>query len=320
VFLEEGFIHRMRPDTQTAAKTPRDQMTANCPACAATVGGETIEVRDHEYGLRQIAQYLECGACGTLFQEPMPTLAELAAFYPSDYHSMTHAGLLNKIRNDMRIRRLSKLVIDEGVILDYGCGDGAFMVQAAKKLLRRRFWGFEISDRTETSILVEGRVTLVRGSLRDLLAILPGCGLITLNHVIEHLPDPLGVVKALADRLLPGGIFEGQTPASDSLERSVFGKKWSGYHAPRHTVIFSRGGLCCMLERSGLSTPSVLGAFNPAALAVSLGSLPRKERGRIRRSGWKWFTLIALAGGLAPIDLWSGRPGIINFIAFKRPR
>jgi len=41
---------------------------------------------------------------------------KLAAFYPPDYHSMTHAGLLNKIRNDMRIRHLSKLVIDEGVI------------------------------------------------------------------------------------------------------------------------------------------------------------------------------------------------------------
>lgn len=318
--LNGSYTDSMNPDTQTAAETPRHPMTLSCPACGATAGGETIEVHDHEYGLRQIAQYLECGACGSLFQEPMPTLAELAAFYPPDYHSMTHAGLLNKIRNDMRIRRLSKLAIKEGVILDYGCGDGAFMVQAARRLPQRHFWGFEIADRTETSVLAEGKVTLVRGSLRDLLAILPACGMITLNHVIEHLPDPLGVVKALADRLLPGGIFEGQTPASDSLERSVFGRKWSGYHAPRHTVIFSRAGLCCMLERSGLSMPKVLGAFNPAALAVSLGSLPSKESGRIHRSGWKWFALVALAGGLAPIDLWSGRPGIVNFIAIKRPQ
>jgi SAM-dependent methyltransferase len=311
---------RMNPNTQTAAKTPLDQVALNsCPACGATVRGETIEVHDHEYGLSHIAQYLECGVCSTLFQEPMPTLAELAAFYPSDYHSMANTCLLNKIRNDVRIRRLSKLVIDEGVILDYGCGNGAFMVQAAQRLPKRHFWGFEIADRTETSILAEGKVTLVKGSLRDLLAILPGCGLITLNHVIEHLPDPLSVVTALADRLLPGGIFEGQTPASDSLERSVFGRKWSGYHAPRHTVIFSRAGLCCVLERSGLSMPSVLGAFNPAALAVSLASVPHKGVGRIRRSGLKWLVLVALAGGLAPVDLWSGRPGIINFIAFKRP-
>jgi SAM-dependent methyltransferase len=310
----------MSTNIQTVVKTPRDQMTlSSCPACGAMVNGETIHVQDYEYGLSHIAQYLECGVCGTLFQEPMPTLAELSAFYPSDYHSMTHAGMLNKIRNDVRIRRLSKLAINEGVILDYGCGDGAFMVQAAQRLPQRHFWGFEIADRTETSILAEGKVTLVKGSLSDLLAILPACGLITLNHVIEHLPDPLSVVAALAGKLLPGGIFEGQTPASDSLERSVFGRKWSGYHAPRHTVIFSRAGLCCMLERSGLSTPSVLGAFNPAGLAVSLGSIPRKGIRRIRRSGLKWFVLVALAGGLAPVDLWSGRPGIINFMAIKRP-
>jgi len=310
----------MGSETQTAAGPSPDQpIVRGCPACGAMASGDTIGVDDHEYGLSHVARYLECGVCGTLFQEPMPALAELAAFYPSDYHSMTHAGLLNKIRNDVRIRRLTKLLIDDGAILDYGCGDGAFLVQAAQSIPQRHFWGFEIADRAETSTLAEGKVTLVRGSLRDLLAILPGCGLISINHVIEHLPDPLSVVTALADSLLPGGVFEGQTPASDSLERSVFGRRWSGYHAPRHTVIFSRAGLCRMLERSGLSAPRVRGAFNPAALAVSLGSLPHKRAGRIRRSGLNWMLLIAMACGVAPVDLWSGRPGIIDFVAYKRP-
>jgi SAM-dependent methyltransferase len=310
----------MSPEAQTAVETSPDQLIVKgCPACGAMARGDTIGVDDHEYGLSHVARYLECGGCGTLFQEPMPTLAELAAFYPSDYHSMTHAGLLSKIRNDIRIRRLAKLLIDDGAILDYGCGDGAFLVQAAQRMPQRHFWGFEIADRAETSTLAEGKVTLVKGSLRDLLTILPACGLITLSHVIEHLPDPLSVVTALVNSLLPGGVFEGQTPASDSLERSVFGRRWSGYHAPRHTVIFSRAGLCRMLERSGLSVPRVRGAFNPAGLAVSLGSLPHRGAGRIRRSGLKWMLLIGMAGGLAPADLWSGRPGIIDFVAYKPP-
>src|ERR1700720_122362 len=111
-------MFRMSTNLQTVVTMPRDQMTlSSCPACGAMVSGEIIEVHDHEYGLSHIAQYLECGVCRTLFQEPMPTVAELSAFYPSDYHSMTHAGMLNKIRNDVRIRRISKLVIDEGVIL-----------------------------------------------------------------------------------------------------------------------------------------------------------------------------------------------------------
>ena len=37
--------------------------------------------------------------------------------------------------------------------------------------------------------------------------------------------------------------MEGQTPAAGSLEQRVFGSFWSGYHAPRHTVVFSASGL-----------------------------------------------------------------------------
>jgi len=247
----------------------------------------------------------------------MPTLPELASFYPPDYHSMIHAGLLARIRNGMRIRRLGKLLTGEGAVLDYGCGDGAFLVQAAEQLPGWQFWGYEIADRAERIVLSGGAVTLVKGAVSDLLAALPACRLITLNHVIEHLPDPLVVVKALVEKLLPGGVFEGQTPAADSLERTVFGSRWSGYHAPRHTVVFSRKGLCSLLERSGLSAPIMRGAFNPASLAVSLGSLPHNDSGRIHRSGIKWLGLLALGGMLGPVDLLSGRPGIMNFVAHK---
>lgn len=288
-----------------------------CPACGATVVPEGIGVPDHEYGLSYVARYMECNACGTLFQEPMPTIAQLAGFYPSSYHSMTHAGLLNRIRNGMRIRRLAKLVEGDGAILDYGCGDGAFLVQAVEQMPHRRFWGFEIADPSETIVLAGGAVTLVKGTPADLLAVLPACSLITLNHVIEHLPEPYEVVKKLAKKLLPGGVFEGQTPAADSLERSVFGASWSGYHAPRHTVIFSRAGLCRLLERCGLSDPVVQGAFNPASLAVSLASIPHSGAGRIKRSGLKWLCFLALGGMLGPVDLLSGRPGIMNFVAQK---
>src|SRR5260370_15893568 len=242
-------------------RAPDHGVRSICPACGSAEVADGIRVPDHEYRLSYVARYKECSACGILFQEPMPTLAELASFYPLDYHSMTHAGLLTRIRNGMRIRRLAKLLAREGAILDYGCGDGAFLVQAAERLPGRQFWGYEIADRPERIVLSGGAVTLVKGAVSDLFAALPMCSLITLNHVIEHLPDPPAVVKGLVERLLPGGVFEGQTPAADSLERTVFGSRWSGYHAPRHTVVFSRKALSRLLEQSGLSALIVRGAF-----------------------------------------------------------
>jgi SAM-dependent methyltransferase len=311
----------VNPAAQSLAEAAVDSRSpAACPACEAPAAGAAAEVPDHEYGLAYCARYAHCGNCGTLFQEPMPSLQELARFYPPDYHSMTHAGLLSAIRNHVRIARLEKLAPREGAILDYGCGDGAFLVQAARRMSGRPLWGFEIAERAEKTVLAGGAVTVVKGSLRDLLAVVPECGLITLNHVIEHLPDPGATVSALVERLAPGGVFEGQTPAADSLERAVFGVRWSGYHAPRHTVVFSRAGLCRLLERCGLTGAVTQAAFNPAGLAVSLASLPHHQGGRIRRSGLTWLLFLALAGMLGPVDLLSGRPGVVNFCARKRGR
>lgn len=292
--------------------------SVRCPACDAPAPSCGKEVPDHEYGLSRTARYAGCPACGTLFQQPMPGEAELAGFYPADYHSMTHAGRLQRLRDGLRVRRLARLVPDGGALLDFGCGDGSFLVAAAASLPGRALWGFEIAERSEIQSLAGGAVTVVRGAFAELLERLPPCGLITMNHVIEHLPDPLLTVSRLAERLVPGGVLEGQTPAADSLERAVFGTRWSGFHAPRHTVVFSRDGLARLLERSGLPSAEVRGAFNPAGIAVSLGSLPHAGPGRIRRGGLKWVCLLGAAGLLAPVDLLSGRPGIVDFMAVKR--
>ena len=117
------------------------------------------------------------------------------------------------------------------------------MYWASKKFPGRRFFGYEISDKREIIKSNDGAVTIVKGDIQDFWGLLPQCRLITINHAIEHLPSPEKTVGALFERLMDGGIIEGQTPAADSLERKLFKNGWSGYHAPRHTVIFSRDGL-----------------------------------------------------------------------------
>ena len=159
---------------------------------------------------------------------------------------------------------------------------------------------------------------MVQGSLEDLLEVLPRCRLITMNHVIEHLPCPVEVVSQLVTKLEPGGVFEGQTPNSDSLEHVIFRANWSGYHAPRHTVVFSRRGMSSLLLSAGLAEIRVNGAFNPAALAVSLASIFHGgASGRIPRQGPKWLGYLGMATILAPLDLFSGAPGVINFSGRK---
>ncbi|MEA2702659.1 MAG: hypothetical protein QOD63_604, partial [Actinomycetota bacterium] len=199
----------------------------SCPACGDLRNGAGRAVPDHEYGVAYVATYVACSGCGSLRQDPMPSAAELAGFYPPDYHARTGQGLLGRLRHQARFRRLAPLVGD-GPVLDYGCGNGDFLRYVARRRPGPEYYGFEIADRREVTVLDGGAVTVVRGDVDDACSIVPTCHLITMNHVVEHLPDPLAVVSELAAKLAPGGVLEGQTPAAGSLEHRVFRDAWSG--------------------------------------------------------------------------------------------
>lgn len=289
-----------------------------CPACCQGAPTSPREVVDREYGVPFTASYWECDSCRSLYQIPMPSLEKLASFYPVKYHAYSSDGLLTRIRLDMRIRRVADKVQADECFLDFGCGNGAFLYRAAEKLPGRRFFGYEISDQREVTTSDDGAVTIVKGDIQDLWDVLPLCRLITINHAIEHLPEPEVTVRSLYEKLIVGGILEGQTPVADSLERRVFGKRWSGYHAPRHTVVFSRRGLGSLLTRIGFADVEITGAFNPAALAVSLGSIMQGAGpSEIARQGLYWLFLLGLGTALAPIDLYCRAPGIMNFRATR---
>jgi SAM-dependent methyltransferase len=165
---------------------------------------------------------------------------------------------------------------------------------------------------------MDKRAIIIKGRPADLYKELPAVDLISMHHVIEHLPDPYAVIKALYARLNPGGFFIGQTPAADSLEYKIFRTKWSVFHAPRHTVIFSMNGMEKILKRAELINSRVRAGFNPGGIAVSLASLPQRDRpGRIVRQGVFWLFAVILACLLYPVDLLSGKPGIMNFKAQK---
>lgn len=286
---------------------------ANCPACCGLAIPELIKIPDHEYGLDYLATYACCQNCGTLYQWPMPSGKQLSSFYPPHYHSMVDGGFLLRMRHDMRISRLKTMVGNGETVLDFGCGNGLFLRRAASAMPEAKFIGYEIADQ-ERKEEIAPRVVIMEGAFEECLSKLPPCRVIIMNHVIEHLPDPFSIVLQLREKLMPGGYFDGQTPNSVSLEHKIFGQLWSGFHAPRHTVIFSAEGLRRLLERAGFTEIKIKAAFNPAGYAISFASLPHgNHKGNIRRQGLKWLLYVAGATFVLPIDFWSGMPSMIDF-------
>jgi 2-polyprenyl-3-methyl-5-hydroxy-6-metoxy-1,4-benzoquinol methylase len=74
---------------------------------------------------------------------------------------------------------------------------------------------------------------------------------ITLRHVIEHVHDPLAVLRQCHALLKPGGWIWIETPNIDAQGHARYGANWRDLDPPRHLVLFSRDALFQALVQAG---------------------------------------------------------------------
>jgi len=123
----------------------------------------------------------------------MPSFERLGTYYPSNYHAVTAHGLLSRARHRSRLQQLTPLL---KAMVPCSITDAAwgFLTWVAGQNIGRPLFGYEIGTEREIQRLAGGAVTIIRGRPEHLLEVLPPCRLISMNHVIEHLPDPLATV------------------------------------------------------------------------------------------------------------------------------
>lgn len=80
---------------------------------------------------------------------------------------------------------------------------------------------------------------------------------VTLDQVVEHVTDPLAVLRGVARVLKPGGMVVLSTPNPNGWGAKLFGRRWINWHAPYHLQHFSRASMRIAAEKSGLLIESV---------------------------------------------------------------
>lgn len=66
---------------------------------------------------------------------------------------------------------------------------------------------------------------------------------VVMSHVIEHVPDPLRILKECFRILKPGGVLVVLTPNTLSLGHKLYGRNWRGLEPPRHLHLFNTNAL-----------------------------------------------------------------------------
>ena len=139
---------------------------------------------------------------------------------------------------------------EPGGLLDVGCGDGTFLAR-----MRRRGWhvaGVDFDAKAIASAKRKYGLNLRQGELRDAAFPPDSFDAITLNHVIEHVPQPLDVLVECRRLLKPQGRLIVMTPNAAGLGHERFGSYWDGLDPPRHLHIFSSANLAKCARRAGL--------------------------------------------------------------------
>jgi SAM-dependent methyltransferase len=256
-----------------------------CFLCRSAQADPVWTTPDRALGVPGIYTVVRCRECGFLYQRPRVRDEHLVDCYPDHYPrhqepsprvpfkgSPRHvraarfalaAGLgyaafrdeevswLTRLRGRMLLRRLSwdcPPWLGGGRYLDVGCGSGAGIGVA--RALGWRVAGIE----PDAAAADKARRFTDELYVCDALAapVAPGrFDVVTALHVLEHVPDPAGLVRRMLEWLAPGGLLVIEVPNAGGLGAALFGRAWSGLELPRHLSHFTPATLRRAIERAG---------------------------------------------------------------------
>jgi SAM-dependent methyltransferase len=272
-----------------------DPVGAPCPVCGTRAEQLWATAHDVEYETTpETFSYWLCEPCDVLVIDPVPS-DRLSEIYPPTYYSSAggeHAIARNrnfvtrtKARLDRRgFRRILREVrAGEPRLLDVGGGTGdiaAGLVEASGERARATVVDFD----ADTAAVARARGLEAVACRFEDFDTEERFDVVLMLNLIEHVDDPVAVMRKGAELVAPGGVVWIQTPNWRSLDARLFRKRdWAGLHCPRHWVLFSRLGLERALGRAGLAPRRIdytqAGAFWAASALACLRTRQPGRRG-----------------------------------------
>lgn len=247
-------------------------------------------MRDHLGSTPDTWTTLRCPRCGLVWLSPRPIEQEIGRFYPPQYATHFTGGeievgvargwkklrpavlaagfgynggvagsgwrlLGNALARVPLVHDLAGSTVmwvrhrENGKLLDVGCGNGHRL-----QVMRQLGWdvlGIEPDPHAVRAARQLG-VPVLAGTLDEAGLSSDTFDAVTLGNVIEHVHDPIGLLRDCARVLKPGGQVALVTPNVESVGHKVWKRAWSSYETPRHLYLFSMETLRASAERAGL--------------------------------------------------------------------
>ena len=188
-----------------------------------------------------------------LITSPQPSLESLESYYESeDYisHSDRQKGLVPFLYNSVKkwalknkIQLVTRLSKNKGSLLDIGAGTGAFC-----EIAKAKGWdvsGVEPNEKAR-AFAKQKNIDLLE-SINDFKE--QQFDVITLWHVLEHLPDLEQTILKIEALLKPNGILIIAVPNYKSFDATHYKEFWAAYDVPRHLWHFSQKSMQLLFSK-----------------------------------------------------------------------
>lgn len=247
------------------------------------------DLRDCLFAVPGTWTLLRCSKCGLVWLNPQPIPEDIGKLYcnyfthdPSpethrtevakSWREVVKLSMLNAAfgyKNDRANKPLGWLVSRLGLLrdiaggavmwlngsrpgklLDVGCGNGRFL--ATMQELGWEVIGVESDGQAAKVAREQFGLHVHEGVLEEIA--FPGdtFDAITMSHVVEHLPDPIGTLKECRRVLRKDGRLVVTVPNIASLGHRLYREAWRGLEVPRHLFLFSPTVLRACVKDAGL--------------------------------------------------------------------
>ena len=280
--LGVALCHAFAMATAQARRTQDtgDAAARDCPVCGAQLPPDSA-IRGVDRLLRTPGDFAVhvCANCGSGVTSPLAGADEFAGFYGAGYgsHGEPSRGPYARLSSSLKQAQVTALLrrppfsralaSDPGRALDVGCARGDLGAG-----LRGRGWSVDgIEPSPRAAALAGTRGVRVLGATVSGAALSRGSyDLIVLRHSLEHLPDPLADMRALAASLSDTGRVVVSLPNFAAWQRSRFSSRWFHLDLPRHRVHFTPSSLERLLASAGLRTRERLTSTSVLGLPASI--------------------------------------------------
>ena len=197
-----------------------------------------------------------------LITSPQPSPENLGRYYESnDYisHTDSKRSLFEKayhfvkgIALKNKLNLINNCSSSKGNLLDIGAGTGDFLFTA-----KQNGWetiGVEPSEKAKGNAI--GKGIKFSDSTQDLES--HSFDVITMWHVLEHIPNLEIQIKELKRLVKPNGTIIIAVPNFKSYDAKYYGKFWAAFDVPIHFWHFSKTAIQLLFQKENIKLEKVL--------------------------------------------------------------